>query len=197
MLTGGTSGGICLTETLVLNGNTHGLVDDHCVGFHEGWASFYADEMERALLAGTKVLPFSRPELNDNGGSVSPALTSKSLVQRHDDGWLSVLHTLTTPALFIYKFGAPGETTPKPRIEAMPVYGVACPSPNVSFKDVMTVFNADGQVADKLSRHDTTIDAFLDRAAARLSTLSVEQAETIKKLVNPASSLQPLSELCR
>ena len=192
-----TSGEICLTETLLLHGNTHGLVDDHCVAFHEGWAEFYAHEMKRALLGGTKVLPYSRPELNDSGGSVSPALTSKSLVQRHDAGWLSVLHTLTTPALFIYKFGTPGDTTPKPKIEALPAYGVACPSPNVSFKDVMSVFNAGGQYPNKLSRSETTIDAFIDRAAARLGSLSVEDAETIKKLVNPASSVQPLDELCR
>jgi hypothetical protein len=109
---------------------------------------------------------------------------------------LSVLHTLTTPVLFIYKFGAPGDTTPKPVIEALPVYGVACPSPNVSFKDVMSVFNAGGQYANKLSRSETTIDAFIDRAAARLASLSVVDAETIKKLVNPASSVQPLDELC-
>jgi len=75
--------------------------------------------------------------------------------------------------------------------------GVACPSPNVSFKDVMSVFNAGGQYPDKLSRSETTIDAFIDRAAARLASLSVENAETIKKLVNPASLVQPLDELCR
>jgi hypothetical protein len=191
-----TSGEICLTETLLLNGDTHGLVDDSCVGFHEGWAQFYADEMERALLGGTKKLPFSRPELNSVGGTVATALTSKNLVQRHDDGWWSVFHTLSTPALFMYDFGSPTSATPKPAISAMNVVGVACPSPNVSFKDVMTVFNVGGAYTKKLSRSETTIDSFLNRAAARLSSLSSEHAETVKKLVDPASTVQPLGELC-
>jgi hypothetical protein len=192
-----TSGEICLTETLLLHGDTHGLVDDGCVSFHEGWAEFYADEMERALLGGTKKLPFSRPELNRAGGSVASALTSKSLMQRHDDGWWSVFHTLSTPALFIYKFGTPTDTTPRPTIEAMSVAGVACPSPNVSFKDVMSVFNAGGVYANKLSRSETTINSFLDRAAGRLGNLSDPHRDTIKTLVDPASTVQPLDELCR
>ena len=61
----------------------------------------------------------------------------------------------------------------------------------------MSVFNGGGQYPNKLSRSETTIDAFIDRAVARLGSLSVEDAETIKKLVNPASSVQPLDELCR
>ena len=51
-----TSGEICLTETLLLHGDTHGLVDDSCVAFHEGWAEFYANEMERALLGVKKLV---------------------------------------------------------------------------------------------------------------------------------------------
>ena len=57
----------------------------------------------------------------------------------------------------------------------------------------MSVFNAGGAYTKNLPRSETTIDSFLNRASARLSSLSGEHAETIKKLVDPASMMQPLS----
>jgi len=84
-----------------------------------------------------------------------------------------------------------------PTVAAIPAYGVACPSPTISFKDVMSVFNAGGGYSDRLSRSETTIDSFVGRAVGRLGNLSAEDGETIKRLVDPASTVQPLDELCR
>ena len=117
-------------------------------------------------------------------------------MQRHDDGWWSVLHTLSTPDLFKYNFGTPTGITPTPTIAAISLMGFGCPSPNISFKDVMTVFNAGGSYSNKLSRHETTIDVFLERAAGRLGNLSDADGATLKKLVDPASTVQPSDELC-
>jgi len=64
-------------------------------------------------------------------------------------------------------------------------------------KNFMSVFNAGGGYSDKLSRSETTIDSFVGRAVGRLGNLSAEDGETIKRLVDPASTVQPLDELCR
>lgn len=188
------SGEICLTESLVMTQNTHDLVDDHCVAFHEGWAEFFSNEMTRALFGGDKLLPHGRPRLN--AGLNGVALTSKSLMQRHDGGWWSVFHTLSTPSLHKYDFGTPGGTTPAGSIAVKSVLPFGCTSPDISFKEVMSVFNPGGSYTAKISRGETTIEGFLNRAAARLTDLSEDDAETIETLVDPASSVQPSSELC-
>ncbi|MFO7567941.1 MAG: hypothetical protein R6X02_35195 [Enhygromyxa sp.] len=184
-----TSGEICLTETLVTTFNTHGTVNDPCVAFHEGWAEYFADEMKRALFGGTKTLPYARPML------VAKGLDTKSKVQHNDDGWWSVFHTLSTPDLHKYEFGTASSSTPNNRITATAAPQVNCSSPNISFKQMMSVFNA-GNGYDKLSRSDTTIAKFFDRAAARLSNLSSSQSNSVEKLVNPASTVQPRDEFC-
>lgn len=192
-----TSGEICLTETLLLNGGeTHGLVADHCAAFHEGWAEFFADEMRRALFGGDKELPFARPTINNGLPDDNAAVTTKSLMQRHDMGWWSVFHTLSTPSLHKYNFGTPSGSTPNDRITPKEALPVGCSSPNISFQEVMSVFNAGGTYTAKLSRGETTLEGFLNRAAARLTDLSDEQAELIEDLADPASAVQPSSTLC-
>jgi hypothetical protein len=185
-----TTGEICLTETLVTTFNTHGTVSDSCVAFHEGWAEYFADEMDRALFGGTKLLPYGRPELVERG------LTTQSKVEHNDDGWTSVFHALSTPRLHLYEFGTASSSTPTNRITATAGTGIGCSSPNVTFKDVMSVFNAGNGYANKLERSETTIAKFFERAAARLSNLSDEDSDSIVKLINPASTVQPRDEFC-
>lgn len=189
-----TSGEICLTETLLLNGDTHGLVGDACVAFHEGWAEFFADEMERAIFSGTKTLPYSRPKLV--AGIDGTPLTSESLMQRHDMGWWSVFHTLSTPNLHRYTFGTASSGTPSPKIATTALVPTGCASPDISFKEVMSVFLPGGTYTKHLSRGETTIEGFLERAAGRLSELSEAQGESIEWFVDPASSVQPSGEFC-
>ncbi len=189
-----TSGENCLTETLLINGDTHGLVGDSCVAAHEGWAEFFADEMERAILGGTKKLPYSRPKLN--AGFDGARLTSEALVQRSDEGWWSVFHTLTTPLLHKYDFGTATSGTPSSKITLKTGLQIGCVSPDISFKEVMSVFLAGGTYTKLISRGEMTIEGFLERAAGRLTELSEADGETIETLVDPASTLQPSAELC-
>jgi hypothetical protein len=60
---------------------------------------------------------------------------------------------------------------------------------------MMSVFNA-GNGYDKLSRSDTTIAKFLERAAARISSLSSDQRVSLRKLINPTRTVQPRDEFC-
>lgn len=184
-----TSGEICLTESLVTTFNTHGTVGDSCVAFHEGWAEYFANEMTRALFGGTKKLPYGRPELIDRG------LSTRSKVEHNDDGWWSVFHTLSTPRLHEYEFGTASSSTPSNHITATAATGINCASPDITFKQVMSIFNA-GNGYDKLARADTTIAKFFERAAARLSNLSDDDSDSIVKLVNPTSTVQPRDEFC-
>lgn len=189
-----TSGEFCLTETLAINGDTHGTVGDPCVAFHEGFAEFFADEMERALVGGTKVLPYARPRLNAGFGGTP--LTSEALMQRNDDAWTSVFHTLSTPLLHQYEFGTASSGTPTSRITKSAALRLGCASPDISFKEVLSVFLAGGTYTEVLSRGETTIEGFLERAAGRLAGLDEADGETIEKLVDPASTLQPSTDFC-
>jgi len=189
-----TTGEVCLTETLLLTGDTHGLVGDACVAFHEGWAEYFADEMKRAIVGGTKALPFGRPRVN--AGISGSALTSEALLQRHDMGWWSVFHTLSTPQLHKYDFGTATSGTPSSSIAVKSIVPFGCASPDISFQEVMSVFLAGGTYTNNLSRGETTIEGFLERAAARLTDLSEANGETIESLVDPASTLQPSSDFC-
>lgn len=186
-----TSGEFCLTEGLLISGGTHGLMTDHCVAFHEGWAEFFANEMERAIFGGDKRLPHARPILYNTFG-----LTTPDRMQRHDEGWWSIFHTLTTPKLHNYDFGTATSVTPAGDIAPIRIVAINCSSPDLALKDVMTVFNSSQTYTKDLSRAETTIEAFMERAAARLGGLSGDQGETIEKLVDPSSTVQPASELC-
>lgn len=188
------SGEFCLTETLVTTQNTHGLVADSCVAFHEGFAETFGDEMQRALFGRAADLPFHRPKLNAGIGGT--ALTNKTLMQRHDSGWLSVFRTLLTPSLHKYDFGTPGGSMSGSTIAVKSPLPIGCTSPALSFADLLSVFNAGGSFNAKLSRDETTITRFLERAAGRLGNLTAADADTIEALVDPASSVQPSDELC-
>lgn len=191
-----TSGEICLTETLLLQGSTHGLVGDSCVAFHEGFAAYFDDEMGRALFGGTKALPFARPTINDGLPGSATAITSESLMQRHDMGWWSVFHTLSTPLLHKYDFGTSSSSTPADRIATLAAIPVGCSSPDISFPEVLSVFNPGNGFTAAISRQELTIEGFLERAAARLADIDAAQGQLIESLVDPASSVQPRSGLC-
>lgn len=186
------SGETCLTVELVTEQNTHGLVTKSCVAFHEGWAEFFANEMRRALFGGDKLLPYGRPFLNNNLG-----LSSVDLMQRHDGGWWSIFHTLTTSKLHKYDFGTATSGTPASAITPVARIFIDCDSPDLTFKNVMTAFNSSETYTKDISAVEMTIEAFLERAAARLGDLSASQGETIEELVDPSSTVQPASQLCR
>ena len=193
-----TTGEICLTETLLSNGSTHGLVDDPCTAFHEGFADWWMDKMTEALFGTSPPLPYNRAYLSTGG--LGTALTSLSLMQRHDDGWISVFHTLTTKDLHRYTFKESGSSVTSPYIEIKPITIMTtnCSSPDLSFKNVLRVFNEDASAGypSKLSRDDTTIDAFLTRVEKILSSFTSDHRDLYKDLVDPSKTVQPSEKLC-
>lgn len=189
------SGEICLTETLLLKGATHGLVDDHCAAFSEGVAEYWKDMMREALFGKSEVLPFSRHHLA-SGGQGTP-LTNLSLMQRHDDGWLSVFHTITLDKIHKYDFGT--STSGSTRVTEKPSSPFGCDSPSIGLKEVLKVFNeaSDAGFPKKLLRNETTISAFLARVNGILGTFSQDHEDLYKDLVNPSKTVQPSDKLCK
>lgn len=199
------SGEICLTETLLTTGSTHGLVTDSCVAFGEGFAEWWKDKMMEELFGETPRLPYSRAYLARTLG-----LTSRTLVQRHDEGWRSVLHLLTTPELHAYDVGTAenGSTFIQPTRSAVSQSAMSasivtmpqtqCESPSIGFKNVLKIFQANGEkgYAKDLARSETSIAAFLDRAEALLKKMTPEYRDLFLALTDPQSGVQPADELC-
>ena len=175
------SGEICLTETLILTQNTHGLVNDHCVAFGEGFAEYWKDKMLEELFGEAPVLPYSREYL-----TYDLKLNNLSLMQRHDKGWQSVFHTLSTENLFKYDF-LEAYTSGTRDIYIVPKsqLQIGCQSPNLGFQKVMKVFNAKSTSGypHKLKRAETTITAFLARSQAILQKMTPEFKEMYVDLV--------------
>ena len=190
-----TSGEICLTETLLLDGGTHGLVDDHCVAFHEGFAEWWKDMMREELFGKSEVLPFSRRHLASGG--VGTSLTNISLMQRHDDGWLSVFHTLTLDSIHKYDFGT-STSGSIPTVAVKSVIPLGCSSPSMGMQKVLKVFNeaSNAGFPKKLSRDETTISTFLARVDGILNTFSQDNEDLYKDLIDPSKTVQPSDKLC-
>ncbi len=186
------SGEICLTETLLVNGNTHGLVGDHCVAFHEGFAEYFSDEVLRALYGGTKELPKSRRWLASTRN-----LGTRSLVQRHDDGWWSALHLLTTKNIHKYEVGT-SSSGPSGDISLTGSASLGCASPKVGLKKILRAFNASSSsgFSSQLSRSETTLSAFFARVAAINQGISTAQSNDMLDFTDPTKTSQPRGEMC-
>lgn len=192
-------GEICLTMDLIGNGDTHDLADDPCVAFHEGFAKFWQQHLESELLDQEIDLPYNRPRLNAGVGSPSTRLTNLSLMQRMDEGWWSTLTTMTTPLIHRYDFGTPGGSIGTGSISLKSPWQAGCTSPDITFKNVLNVFQADAGAGypEDLSRDDTTIAAFMDRADAIMTRkMDREDRDMYVALADPASSEQPSNSLC-
>lgn len=188
------SGEFCLTEALILTQDTHGLVNDHCVAFGEGFAGYWKDKMMEELFGDAPVLPYNRVYLNKD-----LKLTNKDLMQRHNKGWQSVFHTLSTENLYVYDF-LEANTSGTSDKYIVPKYSLLrkCESPKIGFQKVMKVFNdhPDKGYPKKLKRKETTITAFLERAEAILYKMTPEYREMYVNLVNPSKTGQPSDWLC-
>ncbi len=187
------SGEGCLTESLVLKGSTHGLVDDPCVAFNEGTAEWGMGQLEQALFNITPELPFSRQTLKNAGGK------NLSLVQRLDVGWQSLLNTITLPELGKYNFNGSsshvGLLSPTPN---------GCSNPSNGFHKVLDVFleHPNKGFPKMLSRNETTIESFLSRAEAILDNFGTASVSNLlvmnlyRDLADTSKTTQPSSVLC-
>ena len=187
------SGEGCLTETLLINGNTHGLVSDPCVAFNEGAAEWGMGQLKQILFGIPPELPFSRQDLKNKGA------TNLGLVQRLDDGWQSLFSTITLPELNKYNFNATGT-----HISPLSPAPSGCSSPTNGFHKVLSVFleHPDKGFSALLSRNETTMDSFLTRSNAILVNLGTNSVSDLLvqnlylDLVDPSKTTQPSNVLC-
>ncbi len=187
------SGEGCLTESLVLTGNTHGLVNDPCVAFNEGTAEWGSEQLEQALFGITPELPLSRQTLKNAGG------TNLGLVQRLDIGWESLLSTITLPDLNKYNFNSTGT-----HISLQSPTPSNCSAPSNGFRKVLRVFleNPDVGFPKLLSKNETTIETFLSRADAILVNFGTTSVSDLlvrnlyRDLADTSKTTQPSNVLC-
>jgi hypothetical protein len=187
------SGEGCLTESLVITGNTHGIVNDPCVAFNEGAAEWGSEQLEQALFDITPELPRSRQALKSAGA------TNLGLVQRFDDGWQSLLSIITLPDLNKYNFN--GSSTYIGLLSPAPSN---CSTPSNGFRKVLRVFleNPDVGYPKLLSKAETTIESFLTRADAILTNFGTASVSDLlmrnlyRDLADTSKTTQPSSVLC-
>ena len=150
--------------------------------------------MLEELFGETPVLPYNREHL-----AKDLKLTNLSLMERHDMGWLSVFHTLSTENLHKYDFLEANTSNPPGNyIVSKDSTRKGCESPKIGFQKVMKVFNANSAKGypKKMKRDETTITAFLKRAKAILDKMTPELKEMYLELVNPSKTGQPSKWLC-
>lgn len=195
------SGELGLAWELMQNGSTHGLVDEPWVAFHEGFAEYGSDKLQELIFGESARLPYNRERLT-RGISGTP-LTSINLVQRHDMGWWSAFHIMTTASLgnYTFKTAWTGGTayTPSyivPREQTPIVY--SCNPPSLTFAQVLRVFvaNSTAGYPNNLTQDEMLVARFYDRAADILTNLSLADSDSFLDLLNPAGTTQPLNEFC-
>ncbi len=192
-------GEVCLTLDLIMTGDTHDLADDPCVAFHEGFAKYFQQQLERELFGEAPDLPYNRARLNSGVGWQRIRLTNLDLMGRLDEGWWSVLTTLSLARLYTYDFGTAGGRVGNGRITPTAVTGRSCVGPSVTFTEVLRVFEPDARAGfpEYLDRADTTIDGFLTRADAVLTRMDADERSMFLALADPAGTMQPEDFLCR
>ncbi len=187
------SGEGCLTESLVLTGSTHGIVNDPCVAFNEGTAEWGMGQLEQILFDITPELPRSRQNLKSAGA------TNLGLVQRLDNGWQSLLSTITLPELGKYNFNGTGTL-----ISFLSPLPTGCSNPSNGFHKVLSVFleHSDKGYPKLLSKNETTIETFLTRADAILVNFGTTSVSDLlvrnlyRDLIDPSKTTQPSNVLC-
>ncbi len=196
------TGESCLTESLILEGDTHGTVSDPCVAFHEGFAEFWMERVANELFGSDTRLPLNRSFLN-SGLMEGDVVSSLALMQRNDEGWRSVFNTLVVSDLGAYHYYEPSD--PYPGSETIQHrYGAhltgGCAPPVVDFRDVLRLFlpKSDAGYDYDLDDTEMRIGTFLTRAEGILDGTGMTDgdAELLRRIVDPAGSSQPFDLFC-
>ena len=147
--------------------------------------------MNQALFGKSPPLPRNRKSLTRS------RLPVPLLVQRHDGGWKSVLHMLTTPNIHKYDFGTARTGSGWSVAEKSPA-PTGCTSPRITFRNVLRVFNPRSSKGypKKLDRKETTLFKFVNRAAAILGPMTRRHRDMYKELADPSKTRQPSDWLC-
>jgi len=135
------------TNWLCSMGKTHGRQEKPNIAFHEGFASWAAQEIVTLLWRNDAIKsqrPYNRKWLYDEH-----RLADLAELERNDDGVASALRLLTWPAAYRLRFGtseiAPGgEPRTAQLLEESDVVGLDCASPpDFSVWELLSVFRAD------------------------------------------------------
>ena len=186
------SGEICLTESLLLDGSTHGLVSDPCVAFHEGFAEFFKNKMGSGIFGDAPHLPYNRAVLkNMYAPPFDLFIDNIAEMQRFDEGMTSVFHILTTHDLASYDFLDANTAMNTVQDEFVEYKGPTplCTDISLSFADVLAV-------VDGMTRSEMTIGTLLDRVEAFFPTINTVYRGLLQNLADPASTAQPTLLLC-
>ena len=156
----------CLTAGLLegLKFETHGLVSDRCVAFHEGFAEFYKDHVLYELFGNnhqlcrdsdddgindcqlTRPVPYSRAYLAQGPWPNDPPtpLTDLQFLERHDMGWYSAFHALTDRNRSTHLYGPPTTESDNPDWFVARTESPRCNNrlgPQLTFWDILKSFN--------------------------------------------------------
>ncbi|HMH52558.1 MAG TPA: hypothetical protein VK548_20125 [Candidatus Acidoferrum sp.] len=179
-----------------LPGGTHEQRELVGTAFNEGFAEYAKDKLfETMFPAVPRRLPFNRRFL-----SCSKNLVTLDDVQHNDDGWTSILHTLTTPELHNFDFGVATPCSGPPdvigQIAGAPLSG--CTSPDVTFRQILALFDRHSpEFPDKLSLSDMNINGFLDRAIKVIGGTLTGKAPMYRAVASPGGTQQPRDFLCQ
>lgn len=179
---------------LLQNGGTHGLVDESFVAFHEGFAEYAKDELLAGIYGLDPVLPFSREEHFDDG------LVTLSLLERHDDGWLSIFRTLTLPKIWDYDF-LEGNSSPGSKyvVEDTSLLSQStCESPEADLHDVLLSFESSSSAghASVIDDSEMNVADYLDRFEDIVSGFGETDEDRYKSYIDPADDTQPHDDYC-
>ena len=147
--------------------------------------------MATVLLGKSRTLPMSKKGLR----SISPGLTSATLVQGNDYGWASIFHMLTMDNITRYDFN----TTSRKVRPLNPIPAVSCPGPRkLSFKALLGAFKPRKSKGFKKTIHtrEMTFGGFYKRAAKMYSSLEINDEINFRKLISTRNSRQPYQLFC-
>ncbi|MFT7624070.1 MAG: hypothetical protein ACI9WU_003256 [Myxococcota bacterium] len=176
-----------LVLELLMDGSTHDAQEEPFVAFHEGFASYGNDMLQECLFGDDEPKPFARPALADDFADLDE-------VTRRDDGVESALHLLTLENVHRYNFDTTSSDTVTQKTLTM--VGT-CEDPTMTFKDVLSVFNADSGAGHSSSLDDSEMDieSFFERAADIVD--GFDHADLYLDLTDPTGTENPWSELCQ
>ena len=179
-----------------LPGGTHQRRELIGTAFNEGFAEYAKDKLFETMFADVPVLPFTRTFLSCDSNH---RLVTLDDVQHNDDGWTSILHTLTTPELHNSDFGlatpCPGQRNITP-ISGAPLSG--CTSPSVQFRQILELFDRHPpQFPHKLALRDMDLNGFLDRAITVIGGDLTGKAQLYRAVASPGATQQPRDFLCQ
>jgi hypothetical protein len=177
-----------------LPGGTHERRELIGTAFNEGFAEYAKDKLFETMFPGDRTLPYTRAFL-----SCRQNLVTLDDVQHNDFGWTSILHTLTTPELHNFDFGAAAPCPGRERvgqIAGAPLSG--CTSPAVTFRQILELFGRHSpEFPDKLSLSDMNINGFLDRAIKVIGGNLTDKAQLYRTVASPGGTQEPRDFLCQ